>query len=324
MSVELAAQHYQFSQFYSAPTYLNPAFTGANACGRFSMNYRKQWSGIPGTFTSYQMSFDHFLPNIKSGVGLQFFSDQAGLGYLNTTAINALYAYETKVTRSIMARAGLSLGFVQRKVDWNSFTFADQIARGGGGETVETINNEGLNYLDVGGGGLLYSRESWLGFSVAHLNKPNQSLLLSESVLPMEFKFHGGYRFVFRENENSNRTIPVRTFITAAFNFKHQNNFNQLDFGIYFAKDLLNIGVWYRGIPAFKPVENYQNNDAFVFLFGISVEKMKIGYSYDYTLSNLNNAVSRGSHEISASYQFCKLKKPRNNRKRILISCPKF
>ncbi len=319
----LPGQHYQFSQFYVAPTYLNPAFTGANACGRVAMNYRKQWAGIPGAFTTYQVAFDHYVPSYKSGFGFQFFSDQAGLGNLNTTAFNALYAYETKVNKFIMARGGINAGFVQRKVDYDYFTFADQITRGDGSATIEGIDKEGVNYFDVGAGLLVYSSEAWGGFSVAHLNKPDQSLMFIESTLPMEFKFHGGYRFDLRGNGSSNKFIPKSNFITAAFNFKHQNKYNQLDLGVYYSKNILNLGIWYRGIPITKPTPDYANNDALIFLMGFNIDRFKMGYSYDLTLSKLTNAVSKGSHEISLSYQFCKLKKPRN-KKRLLITCPKF
>src|SRR5205809_7578306 len=98
----MRAQHFQFSQFYAAPTYLNPAFTGANVCSRVSLNYRNQWSGIPGTFTSYQASIDHTLRSYNSGIGLQFFSDKAGLGSLRTNQISLLYAYEAKLNKKII------------------------------------------------------------------------------------------------------------------------------------------------------------------------------------------------------------------------------
>ena len=39
-----------FTQFYSNPIYLNPAFSGTNKCPRFVMNYRNQWPAFPGAF----------------------------------------------------------------------------------------------------------------------------------------------------------------------------------------------------------------------------------------------------------------------------------
>jgi hypothetical protein len=46
-----------------------------------------------------------------------------------------------------------------------------------------------------------------------------------------------------------------------------------------------------------------KNIDAVAVLFGfVLFKQLKIGYSYDYTLSGLNS-VSNGSHEIFANYR---------------------
>ena len=58
----------QFSQFYSTPLYLNPAFTGNTIQGRVGGNYRKQWQGIPGAFTSYTFFYDHNLDRFNSNL----------------------------------------------------------------------------------------------------------------------------------------------------------------------------------------------------------------------------------------------------------------
>jgi len=322
VTVAIKAQHYQFSQFYSAPTYLNPAFTGANVCSRATINYRNQWSGIPGTFTSYQASVDHELKRYHSGIGLQFFSDKAGIGNLRTTQISLLYAYEAKINNKIHCRAGINAGTMQRKVDYNALTFGDQIARNGAATSVEGFGDGGVTYFDAGIGFLAYSRTAWLGFAANHINQANQSLMNGESILPTELKFHGGYKIVLEESETT-RTVPDLHSITIGYNYKKQQKFNQVDLGIYYAKNFLVLGCWYRGIPLFKPENSYQNNDAIIFLTGITIDKYKIGYSYDYTLSTINNVNTRGTHELSMSYQLCKFKKGKT-KKNDLISCPKF
>ncbi len=318
----LQAQHYQFSQFYAAPTYLNPAFTGADVCMRASLNYRSQWSGIPGAFTTYQASVDHSLSRYKGGIGLQFFKDKAGPAGLSTTQVNALYAYETRIKKAVMGRAGISIGGAQRRVDLGSFVFSDQIARKDGSASVEAMNANSINYFDVNAGILIYSRTMWGGFAASHINEPNQSLTGGVSALPAELRFHGGYKYAFNESMVAGN-YRQRHSVTAAFNYKKQAKFNQIDIGVYYNKDLLVVGCWYRGIPVFKPIKEYRNNDALVFLFGLSVGKYNIGYSYDYTLSKLSNSNTKGTHELSMSYQFCKIRKSQK-RKLIVVSCPKF
>ena len=315
-------QHYQFSQFYSAPAYLNPAFTGANVCSRVNLNYRNQWAGIPGGFTTYQVSVDHTLARYKSGVGLQVFKDKAGLNGLSTTQVNFLYAYETRINKKIMGRAGISAGTSQRKVDYSAFTFGDQIARNDGGSSLDQLRSSSVRYFDGAAGILVFSNSAWGGLSAAHINQPNQSLTGDVSRLPVEYKLHGGYKWVLDEAA-AGRALPDDHSVTIAFNYKKQAKFNQLDFGAYYNKDMIVLGCWYRGIPIFKPTKYYLNNDALVFLVGLSVAKCKIGYSYDLTLSKLTNANTNGSHELSMTYQFCKLKKSQR-RKLVVVSCPKF
>jgi type IX secretion system PorP/SprF family membrane protein len=317
------SQHFQFSQFYAAPTYLNPAFTGANVCSRFTLNYRNQWSGIPGTFTSYQGSIDHSLRKIRSGIGLQFFNDKAGLGSLSTTQVSLLYAYEAKLNKKIMGRGGFSIGSVQRKVDYTKLMLGDQVSRGNAPTSLEGFTDNRVSYFDIGAGVLVYSRYAWAGLAASHLNKPDQSLMNGSSPLPTEVRLHAGYKFILEEAEVQDKKLPHNNAVTFSFNYKKQQKFNQIDAGLYYSKSVLVLGIWYRGIPLFKPEKSYSNNDAVIVIMGFTMDKYRIGYSYDFTVSKLNNANTKGSHEISMSYQFCNLKKSKK-KKNQLISCPKF
>lgn len=315
----IKAQHYQFSQFYAAPLYLNPAFAGANSCSRLAMNYRNQWSQVPGTFNSCQVSFDRPLKDLNSGIGISLFSDKAGVGSLKTTQLNLFYSYEAKINKRLVARGGLSSGITRRSIDYSQLRFGDQIARSDAGATLDNTNNSSLMYFDIGTGYLLYSTNAWGGFSVNHLNRPNQSLHDDNSRLPIEFKFHGGYKFILNEDS---RDSKERQYITGAINYKKQLKYNQIDLGAYYTKGHFVLGLWYRGIPLYKPFEWYENNDALIFLVGLSTDKLQVGYSFDYTVSSLTVNNTHGTHEISVSYPFCnkKIKK----RKLLLVSCPRF
>jgi len=316
------AQHFQFSQFYASPTYINPAFTGAGVCGRAAIIYRNQWSGIPGTFTSYQASLDHYMKAYHSGIGIQFFSDEAGLGALKTLQISILYAYEAKLNKKVMARGGLSLGSVQRRVDFDALTFGDQIARNSS-TTLDATGQGRVVYFDIGAGGLVYTSDKWIGLAVSHMNRPDQTLLNNVSPLPREFRLHGGYKYTIEEHESSSKKGPYIRALTFAFNLKNQSKFTQMDLGVYYNFNWLVLGAWYRGIPLTKPNGQDINNDAIIFLLGLNGGRYKIGYSYDITISKLTNVNSRGSHEISMSYQLCSFKVSKK-KKNVLIACPKF
>src|SRR5680860_410615 len=87
------AQDVQYSQFYAAPMYLNPAFAGSTELTRIGMNYRKQWPGLNHSFDSYSAYIDHYMYNINSGIGLIINGDKESMAGLSTLEVGALYSY---------------------------------------------------------------------------------------------------------------------------------------------------------------------------------------------------------------------------------------
>ena len=81
------AQDFQFSQFYAAPLYLNPALTGISQETRMGSVYRKQWPGLDYQFTAFTAYLDHYSFDHKSGVGLSVSSFSEEFLKLNTSDI---------------------------------------------------------------------------------------------------------------------------------------------------------------------------------------------------------------------------------------------
>lgn len=316
------AQDVQYSQFYAAPLYLNPAFTGANSCSRFSANYRQQWLGVPGQFKSFLASYDHSFAKNNSSLGLLISKDQAGSGKLGATSAGLIYSYQIRLTRKWTVNAGLQGSFTQKSVNFSDLHFVDQLLTNSS-TTVENPLYQRVNFFDFSSGLLVFSKNFWAGFSAHHMNTPNQALVGEKSPLPVKYSVHAGIELPVGNSDNKKRNIS-KTSITPAFNFKNQGKFNQLDIGVYYKYEPLIVGIWYRGIPVMKTFDNNTNNDALIFIVGLSVARLNIGYSYDITISKLAPS-SKGSHEITLSYQFCdpnKLKK-RKNLSRV-VTCPKF
>ena len=72
------AQDPEFSQYYAAPLYLNPAFTGTTIDHRFMANYRNQWPNVARGYESYAFSYDYNMDYYNSGVGFMAVVDKAG------------------------------------------------------------------------------------------------------------------------------------------------------------------------------------------------------------------------------------------------------
>ncbi len=317
------AQDMHFTQFYATSMYLNPALTGANVCSRVSMAYRNQWPGVSKTYSSYLFSYDHYLPQNNLGVGLMIANDVAGTGNLKTTMIYPTLAYELTLNRSYSLRFGMQPGVIIKSINGNGLVFGDQIARGGvkGASSVATVEAPFISksMFDIGAGTVFYSSDAWIGVAFKHLTRPNESLMDLESRMPLYYNIHGGYKHIFSgDGKPSNSTQKI----TAAFNYRGQQDFDQFDVGFYFTQSVINMGMWYRGLPgvkAYKP--GYANNDALSFILGVETARFNIGYSYDITISKLAG-VTNGAHEITTSFQLCAVKAKK--KKIRLISCPKF
>ncbi len=318
----MIGQDIQLTQIYSAPLYLNPAFTGSNGCSRVSLLHRNQWTGVSSSYKTSLLSMDQSFDLKNVGAGLMVGVDEAGTGKLKTTFINPSLAYHLKLNRHYTLRFGVQPGFVMKTINFDKLTFADQISRGQKqGTEVSSIEVRPMNktYLDVGAGLLLNNEIFWIGGSVYHFNKPNESLYANQkTIVPIKYSAHAGAKFLLNKEEK----LPQnKKYLSPIIHYKGQAEFDQVDVGFYFTQNILSIGLWYRGIPilkAYKP--GYQNNDALAIILGLNTERFNVGYSYDVTISKLTNKTN-GSHEISLSYQICrKNKKPKYR----LISCPKF
>lgn len=323
-------QDVQFSQFYSAPLYLNPAFTGATQLTRVGSNYRTQWPALQANFVTLSAYADHFIEDKNSGIGILIQTDKEGLAGLRSNSFTASYAYQLPISEKFTVRAGLNAGYFLRDINFSNLTFGDQYDANGvlinptTAEQFDTGANK--SFFNIGSGALLYSDDIWLGLAVDHLNKPNQSLIGEDDRLPMKFSVHGGYKFYFKPGVTGDGMYAhsQERSLTPTIQYKQQGKFSQMDVGMYLTYEPMILGLWYRGVP-FKNVDNIVNNESVVVLVGFSKKTrdsiFRVGYSYDITISRLGTS-SGGAHEFSISYAWFTgdpRKPPKNVR---LIPCP--
>lgn len=317
--LHIAAQDPQLSQFYAAPLYLNPALTGNTHQDRIGMNYRLQWPAIGPGYKTYAVTYDHRSAAMNSGIGGMVMHDRAGSFGLNFTQAALSYSYEARLNRRQAVRGGMRVGYTMRSYDPRNMLFADQVIRDNAPTSIEPAMLSSVSYFDFSAGLLYYSEQFWGGFSINHLNEPQQSLYLNgDASLPMRTSVHLGYRFAvdgraFRHSE---------TTMTLASHYKAQQQWDQLDLGAYIDHLSVTFGLWYRGLPALKAYQpGYPNDEAVVAMFGYKTPyQLRVVYSYDVTVSKLT-LKSGGAHEISLIYEW-----PRHNKNRRYraVPCPKF
>lgn len=329
------AQDPQFSQFYAAPLYLNPAFAGSTNQGRAGINYRNQWPAIDANFTTISAFADFYLEDYKSGVGMIINRDYVNLVGLQSLSLALQYSYDLEIVKGLSFRPGLEVALYNRSINFGRLTFGDQFDFDTGqptNPTGETLRGSNKFFPDLSAGGVFYTPRAWVGFAAHHLTQPNQSISGDNSRLPIKYSAHGGYKFFLKPGIMGQGVYSRKSerSIAPAVQYRHQGPFDQMDVGMYFTLEPILLGTWYRGIP-FKQVQGFSNNESIVLLVGLTIlrgdakrqDVLNIGYSYDYTISKLGPGAG-GSHEFSLVYTF----PIRNPRKppldKMVIPCPEF
>ena len=301
------AQDPTFTQFYSNPVYLNPALAGSSGCPRIALNYRNQWPQLTGNYITYAAAYDTYAKNLSGGVGIMAMHDQQGQGTIQTSMIAGTYSYYLKVNRKFRIMFGGQAAYFQKYLDWSKLTFGDMIdpRRGFIYQTGDVPRGDGSHgFFDVSAGMVGFTKNFYFGVAAHHLNRPDESMILGDSRLPIRVTGHMGANIKLGQRGRYSSTTTLMPNVI----YQYQNGFQQFNIGAYLKYEAFTIGAWYR------------NRDAFIVSLGITTEKFRIGYSYDLTVSQLGG-VTGGSHEISMGINL-KCKKQMKDFRR--ISCPSF
>jgi type IX secretion system PorP/SprF family membrane protein len=324
------AQDIQFSQFYAAPIFLNPAFAGSSEMTRFGVNYRNQWPGLDHSLNAYSAYIDHYFFNLNSGLGLVINGMNETMAGLRTSEVGIAYSYRVQLGFNSFLRFGGQASFFSRDANLGQFVFGSQIDQTSG--AIGDFSGELLGqdsrhrYMDYHFGMLYNNQFAWIGVSAHHVTQPNISFIDDQiSKWPMKLSAHGGLKFDlsngalynFMNNTQNQRELVL------AFNYKYQDPFNQLDVGAQMNIQPLVFGLWYRGLPTAG--NGMPNSESLIGLLGISLGNgLDIGYSYDFTLSNLGQANTGGAHEVSMRLSFLAGDQKQAGRKGRILPCFKY
>ena len=301
------AQDPIYSQYYNAHLQLNSALAGNTRGPLFQLNYRNQWPNLGKIYSTYSFSYDQFVPKLNSGIGALLLTDNAGDGIIRTTGITGFYSYRLRVNKNSYVKGGIETGFVNLSLDWNKLLFGDAIdpAQGPlspGGvpfPSQESISGSTTkNFINIGAGIVYYNPDYYFGLSLKNLNTPDISFLgntnssdKSAQSLPVRISLHGGMQILLR---SGNKNVDP-TFLSPNIMFLRQSGYNQVNVGAYLSVDKIQGGLWFR--------HSLFNGDAFITSFGVKKDFLKITYSFDLTLSQLNIRQG-GSHEIGVVVSF--------------------
>lgn len=300
------SQDIHFTQFYTSPLTLNPAFTGDYSGDyRFMNLYRSQWSSFDPGYITNAFGYDRqfYVNNDKLSAGLNIVYDKSGINALKVTKINLSAAYH-KWWGKNNVHFGIQGGYILKAFDVSKLTFPDQFNNNIGyfdGTLVTTDAgiNDHTNYIDLNAGfswNHKYGKHTpKIGFAVFHINQPQDRFFKANNKLPMR----NVITLADKWEMNS------RIYITPMMLYMEQIEANDLMFGGTVTKKVsdnqskitsINAGVFSRN--SFN-----SQSDALALVAGFNYNHFDFGFSYDINISDLDVATNKhGAFEISIIY----------------------
>ncbi|MEN9599937.1 MAG: hypothetical protein RL596_2258 [Bacteroidota bacterium] len=319
----LTAQDPNFSQFFSSPLTLNPAFTGKFfGAYRVAANHRNQWPTISNAFTTTAASVDFQIlknkiaSNDTWGVGFSGLSDQGAGGAVKFNYGSFSTAYHKGLDEDGFHQLGAAfqVTYSNMFVDLTKISFEDQLTTlGFTGVTSEVFNFNTLKSSYVGvNAGLLYNGSTndknnfYFGVSMYHINRPAQQFTGANYLVNPRTNFHAGGYFPIGETNTLHLSASQifqggasTTMLGGAIQLTPSSTDPNKPTSIY-------VGSWVRF------------NDAIIPYIGIEFDDFRIGATYDYNYSSLRTASqNRGGIEVSVIY----IRRPSTDRP---LNCPKF
>jgi len=271
-----AQQSALFSQNMYNPLRINSAYAGTKEGFVLVGMGRMQWLGVEDSPNTATLSL-HGPIFENMGLGLTLTHDVIGPVEQTIATIN--YAYQIDVTFDSRLSFGINAGFSLMNMDLTKKDAYDQ-----GDPQIYAISNQ--FYPNVGVGIYYYSYDGYIGISAPRLLEPKLNPnILGRANLVRDYYLMGGYIFDLDEIIKIKPAFLVRYTKNAPLSIDLSTN-------IYYER-------WGFGV-------GYRYQDALNLFFQLFLTRQfSIGYSYDYTLSELRHD-SWGSHEIMFRYDFSK------------------
>ncbi len=283
-----------YSQYLYNKFLINPAVAGSDGYTSFNLTAREQWigySGAPRTFSfSGQGRILKHKYSIKSttsgktifrpkgdgkiGIGGYVFSDKHGL--VQRTGFQATYAYHMWVQSNTQISMGLAFTGYHFKINEKEIDFEDP--------NEPWLNNElrrGLFVPDVDFGIYILNSRYNIGFSSSQLFGAAAKIggeAYRNFSMDRHYYLFGSYSFY---PDTKSELQPSLIFMSS----------EQI-------KPLADLGLTYIYDQRIWAGISYRTSKAVIVNFGIKYTNLFIGYSFDFTLSEIQR-VTYGTHELT-------------------------
>ena len=255
---------------------LNPAAAGNNEYMNLSFSFRKLWAGIKQS-PSLQTLSGHMEVYDGMGVGAKIFNYTAGPE--RKTGFEGAYSYHLSLDNIESKIAfGLSFEIYQYFLDKSNLNVEEE-------DDEAFLGTEKMIVPDGTFGTYLYGKTYYVGLAIPQLIQRNIKLKsdILEQKRVRHYFLNGGYIYQI------NREFIIEPSVLLK---------------------LIEIGLFQADINALLTYQNmvslglsYRTSDAIIVMLGYQYDKFRIGYSVDFTLTDIRTH-SSGSHEVFISYSF--------------------
>lgn len=280
-SMKVYSQHDpMFTNYMWNEMFINPGYAGSREAISVVVLDREQWIGIDGAPSTQTVSIHSPFFENKIGLGFSILNEKIGVS--KQTSYMGTYAYRMKTGEKGILALGLSAGAITLRE--NLLDVKTQV------KDVHFDANTPLIAMPNASFGAYYVNDKlYVGLSIPRLLynqiKPEGWAVKSTVKLDnLHYYLTSGYVFNLNGGVKLKPTIMIKSVAAAPLEIDGSIN--------AFIKDFLWVGLAYR------------SGDAISMLLAVQINpNLRVGYSYDYTTTKLNNFNS-GSHELTLGYDF--------------------
>ncbi len=267
-------QDAQYTQYMYNMNVLNPAYAGSQNTLSIGLLGRSQWVGIDGAPKTF--TFDIHAP-IKRNVGLGFSVIADQIGPVKEQNVFADFSYTIQTSENANLALGIKGGFTFLDAKLSQLDLGDNIP-----DDLFTNNDLNRTSPNFGVGAYYYTERFYVGVSMPNMLKT------------LHFEKKGGV--VSRAIED------VHYFITSGIVFNASDNLKLKPSVMFKAVKGAPLSVDLSGNALinnkFELGLSWRLDDSVSGMFNVLISPTtRIGYAYDYTLSNIGDFNS-GSHEV--------------------------
>ncbi|TXC85437.1 PorP/SprF family type IX secretion system membrane protein [Luteibaculum oceani] len=281
-----SAQQDPLSTLYiQNPASVNPGYSGSKEALNATLSHREQWVGFDGAPSTTNFNIHSPIQDKSLALGLGVYNDE--IGPVTNTGFYVDVVYRFQVTRDGFLRVGLRGGGSLFNADFANVNTSQE--QGNGSSTdpafAQSISGE---FLPTIGFGAYFSNQKFFGGISVPSFLPNE-------VVPEGSQF-ASYRQNMHVHAMAGALVELnpQIFLKPSFAVRYTSGAPvALDVtanAIFFEK--FGVGVMHRLGDSFGGILQF-------FL----TEQFTLGYSYDYTTSDLG-MYNNGTHEVMLSYDF--------------------